>query len=846
MTSPFNHQEIIQKLAYFGWSPESLSDEVGTTQQIITRKEKSGLLLIVDNRPTIFLSLSGENLSDPNDIYEQLVLGWNLDARLTGIMSKNDTFRVYNTSYKPNRDSVVLGEETPIQEFSLSEVLDINDIQSINNKLLLLSPDTWRTHTYEDFIKSPTGQHRITVDDALLNDLNDWRIALLRNLRERYPEEPIWNLDNTARRLLDEIVFMRFCEDRELTKLTSLFELIRLKDKNLLDAFHELVTQYKTLFDTSIFDPILSENLKPSVSVLQLIILQVVEFYKFDILSVDLLGRIYEEGLRYEVNELKDDISLDLNLGKTKELGVYYTPSYIVEYLTQRAIYLYQLYNKKNTSVVLDPASGSGIFLTTLFKILIQQRDANSLNEKIDVLVNCIFGIDIDESAVRRSAQSLYYILLTGEVRLEGKDLLPELINKNLFIKDSLKERANLVKDKKFDIIVSNPPYRRISGNVLDSYRELYGEFIKSQIDICWLMLVAAIDNLSEGGIVSFIVPDSILKNRDLSLVRKYILDNCCIEEISYLNYNAFSDVNIQNIIIILRRETTEEKRLNHFINICHYITPGVFDAVKRQNISQSGFYDAELNYVFNTQLTESAKILYNKIKNNSIILSSYYNVQQGIKPDPEMILSTPISDHAKKYIVGKDIRSYIVEWGGKYINYFFDQRVQLPNVRMRSPEIFETPKKLVIRQIAGARLVAALDDESYYVDSTAFVITPKNNYPNQFLFLTLAMLNSSLVKFYNNIEYPDQRSVFPRVRAEDIRRLPMPSAQVLQNRSLIERIIAETKALYNDLKSGKITSSSSNFHRNPRVKQIDELIFNLYDVTRSEMSVIIDIIGDK
>jgi len=828
-----------EALAAMGWSPTPDPTETDTVQQIICdARGNAGILLCVNGMPGLFLRVADRAISDPLEVYETLLFGWNLEAWFTAIPGPHELLRVYNTTYRPSKESIIRGEESPIAELSLADVLDIETVQQVTGQLLLLSPDTWRSQDYQQFLKSPTGQRRLTVDNALIRDLQDWRLALVRNLHERYPDAPLGELDSAAQQVLDEIIFIRFCEDRELTNLESLFDLAAsAKGDQFLDRFQALVGAYELLFDTSLFDPTLTEHFRPAPSVLQTIIAQAIEFYKFDLLDVDLLGRIYEEYLSYELRSDRYNLFYEIQMERRKQQGIYYTPSYIVQYLVGRAFHVFQETNERLVSSALDPACGSGVFLTTLLKELSRQHQAPAFPEKRALVEESVYGIDVDERAVRRAAQALYYTLLTGESRLVGRHLLPELLGHNLLVKDSLLDRDQLIPDRHFDVIVSNPPYLRVSGGQLGQYRELYDAVILNRSDLCWLMLVASLDNLTDGGVVAFIVPDNVLRTREYSRLRKYILDIARIVEISYLNYQAFESTSLQNIILILQREPSEEIRRTNLIQVNYYTTPGVFECEASDEIPQSGFYDEELDYVFNVQLTAPVRAVYEKIKAQSEPMVDYFEVRQGIIPNRQDLHNAPVCPRCRRYLFGKDIQPYVVNWSGTYIDYDLEKASQEPNVRLRTPDLFESPVKLVVRKIVGDCLVAALDFEQFYVDSASDVLMPKVGLSEDSIYLALAMLTSRLVKFYYLVEYPERKTSFPQIRVMDIERLPLPATDIPENVPIIESIVAEAKSLYADVKAGKVKGSA--IYQTPQTQQIDCLLTQLYGLTDSERALI-------
>jgi len=115
---------------------------------------------------------------------------------------------------------------------------------------------------------------------------------------------------------------------------------------------------------------------------------------------------------------------------------------------------------------VMDPACGSGAFLVESFQKIVQVKNAEKdFEAKKTILVNQVFGIDIDAQALRIAAFSLYLALLedldAGFIRTqieENAPILPSLIGENLLHGNTL-TNDDLFADKTFGCIVGNPPW---------------------------------------------------------------------------------------------------------------------------------------------------------------------------------------------------------------------------------------------------------------------------------------------------------------------------------------------------------------------------------------------------
>jgi len=124
--------------------------------------------------------------------------------------------------------------------------------------------------------------------------------------------------------------------------------------------------------------------------------------YKFDVIPIELISSIYEEFYA------KEDSS-------DQSLGTHYTPPALVDFVLSQILTPECLDRRPR---ILDPAVGSGIFLVEAFRRIVRHRvyahGGRRLSNKQlrDILRDQLAGIDINGEAVRVAAFSLYLALL--------------------------------------------------------------------------------------------------------------------------------------------------------------------------------------------------------------------------------------------------------------------------------------------------------------------------------------------------------------------------------------------------------------------------------------------------
>ena len=182
-------------------------------------------------------------------------------------------------------------------------------------------------------------------------EMESWRLELARNLALRNPAISQRDLNFAVQRTIDRIVFLRICEDRGVEPYGTLQSL--LNAPNIYRRLGELFQRADDRYNSGLFHftPEKDRPEPPDELTLSLAIddkplkelLQKLYFpespYEFSVFPAEILGQVYEqflgkvirltEGHRAKVEE-KPEVR--------KAGGVYYTPSYIVDYIVENTV----------------------------------------------------------------------------------------------------------------------------------------------------------------------------------------------------------------------------------------------------------------------------------------------------------------------------------------------------------------------------------------------------------------------------------------------------------------------------------------------------------------------------
>jgi len=292
------------------------------------------------------------------------------------------------------------------------------------------------------------------VDDAFLAEIEQWRDELARNIALRNPKLSTRQLNFAVQKTIDRIIFLRICEDRGIEGYGQLQAL--LNGTNVYQRLTQLFRDADDRYNSGLFhfkkeksreEPPddLTLNLTIDNDKLKRIIKDIYypdSPYEFSVLPADILGQVYEQFLGKVIRLTKAHYAkVEEKPEVRKAGGVYYTPTYIVDYIVSNTVG--KLCKGKTPAQVaklriLDPACGSGSFLLGAYQYLLDwHRDYYiedgpekhrkqlyqvterewrlSTEERKRILTNNIYGVDIDLQAVEVTKLSLLLKVLEGE-----------------------------------------------------------------------------------------------------------------------------------------------------------------------------------------------------------------------------------------------------------------------------------------------------------------------------------------------------------------------------------------------------------------------------------------------
>lgn len=548
------------------------------------------------------------------------------------ILTDFEEFVVYDCRIKPLRNDKPSTARTIYLQYTEYDK-QWEEIASIFSKDAVLK-GSFDKYAETNKIKKGTAQ----VDDAFLREIENWRKQLASNIALRNGKLSQRELNFAVQRTIDRIIFLRISEDRGIEHYGTLMGLLNGERvyRRLSDLFNRADERYNSgLFhfraEKERFEP--PDELTLELSIEDKPLKEIISTlyypespYEFSVLPADILGQVYEQFLGKVIRLTEGHRAIIEDKPEVKKAGgVYYTPTYIVEYIVKNTVgkLLEGLTPKQASKLrILDPACGSGSFLIGAYQCLLDwHRDWYVKNgsdkwtkgknpviyqvqgaswrltttERKRILLNNIYGVDIDTQAVEVTKLSLLLKVLEGEneqtisnqIKLFHQRALPDL-GKNIkcgnsligpdyqaeqlsFGSDEERTRINAFDWKSefkeimdsggFDAVIGNPPY--VFGRdwkalgISDEVKQyLTRRYTSSpyQLDMFSIFMEKAFQLCSDNGFIGQIVPNVWLNNTYSATTRSLVLGNATDISIVVPESPVFKKITVDTVVYCLKK----------------------------------------------------------------------------------------------------------------------------------------------------------------------------------------------------------------------------------------------------------------------------------------------------
>lgn len=264
-----------------------------------------------------------------------------------------------------------------------------------------------------------------------------------------------------------------------------------------------------------------------------------------------------------------------------KRLAMYFTPASLTEGLLDD---LAAQGVDFGTQTFMDPACGGAAFLAPIAIRMRVQLAARGLKPRqiLKHVENNLFGCDLDRTLCELSKHFLC-MALHDDIR-ETK-YLPSF---KVVPADSLTSLTACLGT--FDVVVCNPPYRKMTANELEPLRDAYADVIEAQPNLYGLFIALCVRLLRVGGRAALVTPTSFLSGRYFGRLRKFLIHNADVEHVGMVSdrLGVFIDVEQETALTVLRR-CDEEERAQAQANVSVVSGTGQYTSVGECTLPNSG-----------------------------------------------------------------------------------------------------------------------------------------------------------------------------------------------------------------------------------------------------------------
>ena len=364
-----------------------------------------------------------------------------------------------------------------------------------------------------------------------------------------------------------------------------------------------------------------------------------------------------------------------------------------------------------------------------------------------------------------------------------------------------------------FDIVIGNPPYVQLSKqpNVSDVYKKILKETYGTsggRLNLFIFMLHQAMNIANSKGVVTFIIPNTILTQEYYKDTRELILKYHLRTIVSY-NDMEFDNAVVENVTLI----TSKDSPLDYTVSV--YTCKGMEVKLARSiNVER---FKKQKGFTFNINSND----FIDKLFENTVPLSSLCNINQAIalKGDKSLSVKTEYSPKYYKFLDGRNINRYAIEWTGLYLDYSLE-RIH----SCKRKDIFECKEKLLFRRVSS-NLIATYDDNQYFALNTLVVITPKIKCDLKYI---LALFNSKLMNYVYKNKFKSTKTVFSEIQARSVGELPIKISDIYES-EIINHVdnILSIKKINPQADSSALES------------EVDLLVYRLYNLTYDEVLIV-------
>jgi len=413
-----------------------------------------------------------------------------------------------------------------------------------------------------------------------------------------------------------------------------------------------------------------------------------------------------------------------------------------------------------------------------------------------------------------------------------------------------------------FDAVIGNPPWGGDIDRAIDYFHSRYPSSTQEHTDSFKLFIDASLRLAKEEGLVSMIVPNTLLQQRRIRDVRRLLLQNR-IHSLVDLGEDVFAGVVAPScvfvvervppvcnhrVVFMLLRSLSARERIE--VMASH---PGS-DHHSRLALQEDFKRDPDLSFLAEgtrptAHVVPLGELPFLRCKDAGI---NYQRVGVGMQEKGRSDLSKRLlyegsrqSPNDMMYWKGSDIDRYWITGSTKrFCRTKYRDFIRRNEVVRLNREVYEKVPKILIRQTAD-HIIATIDTRGVWFGRSiiAVVSVTQTSYSLKYF---LGVFNSKYFKWIYTRHVHEQGRVFAQVKLSKLKQLPIRtidfsnSADKARHDGMVDHVESVLK-LHKDLQAAKTDHEKSLIQRqiDATDKQIDQLVYELYGLTDKEIRIV-------
>jgi very-short-patch-repair endonuclease len=347
-----------------------------------------------------------------------------------------------------------------------------------------------------------------------------------------------------------------------------------------------------------------------------------------------------------------------------------------------------------------------------------------------------------------------------------------------------------------FDVVIGNPPYVFTREKISDFEKAYYTKHYKTagyKINTYILFMEKAFSLNKKNGLCGLIIPDSWLMIYSGGELRRFMMENCTLNQIVSLSGKSFEDANVETVIMIAENKLFDT---NHeTIILKNEENTSSFSILHSKKQID---FNANKGIEFNVFANDESTRIIEKMKNGSKTLDEVCSVKAGLQAyekgkgipvqTAEDVKNRPYdydyqyNQDTYKYLKGSDVLRYGISWSGSWL--WYGSHLSAP----RKFDIFRN-EKIIVREITGKyphSIVATYSNEIYLFNLSTIAVIKREGFDISLKYVN-AILNSTLMSYYfTKNTAKAERKLFPKIILNDLRLFPIKDISISDQQPFI------------------------------------------------------------